>query len=228
MSREEEDILEFGSLLSKLENRRVRIIYDSLYAVRSLLFYHILPYFSSEKRLFMVVYTDSMYRRLENTYYSISELEVKEILNKVNIIKIGQKENTSLGELYRFIPRSTPREDLDELKTTLEKLSDNDLVVFFGLFLVYAFDRSVICDLFNLFDALPEKITLFDLHLDGVYDDMANNIVTKLYDVILRIKKETEFFGEDAYLVGVEESILMDIPPSYERFKIVDSRFTKI
>lgn len=58
---------DLDSLIPKLEGLRTLVVYNSPYAVRSLLFYHIIPHFSS-KNIFIAVYSDTMYRRLEKTY----------------------------------------------------------------------------------------------------------------------------------------------------------------
>jgi hypothetical protein len=59
-----------------------------------------------------------------------------------------------------------------------------------------------------------------------LYDGRTNRVIEKLYDVILRIRKENECFGcdeEDTYIIGIEQSILRDIPPSYARYRVSEN-----
>jgi len=49
--------------------------------------------------------------------------------------------------------------------------------------------------------------------------------------IVIRIKRENEFFdfGEDVYLIGVDQSIVREIRPGYTRYKIgKDGRLKKI
>ena len=66
-----------------MEGMRTKLVYDSYPAMKSSLFHHILPAFSS-KKLFIAVYSDTIHRRFEMTYEFIvrKSPELAELLDK--------------------------------------------------------------------------------------------------------------------------------------------------
>lgn len=223
---------ELCEILSKLEHRRTRIIYDSSYAALCLILYHILPHFSS-KRLLIAVYSDVLCRRLEEMYNSLVKdaHEIRGILENAYIIKVGAKEEAPFGQLYSFIPQSNAFEELLGLEGIFSKLKDDDLLILYGLYMFPAiYGKETLRRIIRLFNAIPKKVTVFGLCSEGLYEERVNRIVEKLYDVILRVSKEKEeFFSEGVYTVGIEQSIVRDIQPGYMRFKILDDgKFVRV
>ncbi len=88
--------MEVDEILEKLEGSKVRITYDSPYAVRAFIFGHLLQKFDT----LCVIYTDTMRRRLERTYSSLEE-EFKKI--NPDVICIGS-DKTPFGKLIASIP----------------------------------------------------------------------------------------------------------------------------
>ena len=172
----------------------------------------------------MVIYSDTAYRRHKIKYEQLKEKSpgIAEILDKANIIKIGYRDDTSFGKPYYFISETDLEEDINILGSVLEKLSDDDLVVSTGFFkLVATFGKDIIQHVIKIVDFLPEKITMLSFYQSNLYDTRTNRLINKLYDIVIRIKDEVEItFGENTYLIGVEESIVWDVIPSFQRYKI--------
>jgi len=220
-------------VIPKFEGRRIRIVYDQTYPAVSLVFYHILPEFKS-KRLVIGVYSDTMCRKLKEHYRFISKHapEIAEILDRAYFIKIGRKDTIPFGMLYDFIPEDVVKREFERIELAVSKLRDGDIVLVFGFYLMYAiYGRWLLKNLIRIVDALPENITLVSLSPYGLYDYATTRIIERFFDVVIRIVKEEEplDFGEDIYIIGVEESITREIKPGFERFKILpDGRLSKL
>jgi len=220
-------------LIEKFEGKRIRIIYDQTYPAVSLVFYHIVPTFKS-KRLIICVYSDTTCRKLREHYRFISEHapEVARILDGALFIKIGRKDTIPFGTLYEFIPEDRIRKEINRLEIAAGKIRGNDLVLIPGFYLMQAiYGRSLLRSLIRLMDVLPDDVTLVSLSPYGLYDYTTSRIIDRFFDVVVRIVKEEEplEFGEDVYIIGVEESITREITPGFERYKILpDGRLCKL
>ena len=220
-------------VIPKFEGRRIRIVYDQTYPAVSLVFYHILPEFKS-KRLVIGVYSDTMCRKLKEHYRFISKHapEIAEILDRAYFVKVGRKDTIPFGRLYDFIPEDVVKREFERIELAVSKLRDGDIVLVFGFYLMYAiYGRWLLKNLIRIVDALPENITLVSLSPYGLYDYATTRIIERFFDVVIRIVKEEEplDFGEDIYIIGVEESITREIKPGFERFKILpDGRLSKL
>jgi hypothetical protein len=207
-------------VVSKFENLRIKILYDSPYALRSLLFYHIIPQFSP-KNIFIAVYSDTMQRRLEKTYESMARIspEIAEIIGKAKIIKIGTNASTSFGKLQHSIPMDS--EWLKTFMKILEELSDRDLMLFHGFSLLpRIYGESSLKYVLDLFEAIPDGPTIISKSHRSIYDERTNMFINMLYDTILRIEKIEDVGLEEFYKIGVSQSIVMDVRPGFSRFKI--------
>ena len=206
--------------ISKFENLRIKILYDSPYALRSLLFYHVLPHFSP-KNIFIAVYSDTMQRRLEKTYESISRTspEVAGILGKARIIKIGRTDSTSFGKLQHQIPM-----DSGWFRTflkILEGFNERDLLLFHGFSLLpRIYGEQALKHLLELFESIPDGVTVIGKSHRNIYDKGIHMFINMLYDVVLGIEKIEEVGFEEFYKIGVTQSIVMDVRPGYARFRI--------
>jgi len=219
-------------LIPKLEGLRTRIVYDVQVAKDVLFFSHILPYFSS-RRIFWIVYSETACRKLKNKYERFSKLhpEIAKILDYVYLVKIGYNDRVRFGKLYSFIREDKNFKWLNEFSNIFEEIRDKDLVTFSGFSIFVAINgRKALKNLICLADLLPENVTAIVSYQDGFYDDRLNTLVDKLYDVIIRVKKEEEFtgFGETTFLVGVEQSTVEDIQPGFARFKIDNGKFVEL
>jgi len=212
-----------NNIISKLEGLGTLIVYDSPYAARSLLFYHILPHFSS-KNIFIAVYSDTMYRRLEKTCESILKTspEVAKILEGARIIKIGTKEEVSFGQLYKLI--SGPSW-LKQLTNIVRRLSPDDVLLLHGFSVVpVIYGQKGLMDVLRLLDSVHGDVTVIGKCSEKLYNENTEKLLERFYDVVLEVKRsEGEFLGfEETYTVGVRQSIVMDIRPGFGRFKIGD------
>ena len=215
-----EDNFDLDNLISKLEGLRTLIVYDSPYAARSLLFYHILPHFSF-KNIFIAVHSDTMFRRLKKTCESIlrTSQEVAEILKRAKIIKIGTKEEVSFGQLYELI--SDPSW-LKKLMSIFKKLGSDDFLLLHGFSIVpIIYGRKGLMDVLRLLDSIHDDVTVISKCSEKLYDETTEKLIERFYDVVISVKKEGEFLGsEEIYTISVTQSIVMDIRPGSGKFKI--------
>ncbi len=224
---------DINEIIPKLEHTRTRVVYDNIYPAMTLLLQNILPQFAT-KRIFFAIYSDIMCRGLQRFYTSCAEKspEVVRLLEKANIIKVGQKKQVIFGNLYKFIPESEAEEELQEVEDAMRDLTDNDLIIFLGFHkLVLIRDYSILKNAIKIFNTIPDKTTVFCFTPAGTYDEKINSLVEGLYDVMIRIKREEEFmaFGEEIYLVGIEHSLIQDIQTGYGRFKITENgKFVRV
>jgi|Deesub1362B_J571_1020462.scaffolds.fasta_scaffold00705_19 hypothetical protein len=223
--------MQLQSLIPKFEGKRVRIVYDVAYPTISLLYGHILPYFNSKKLIF-IVYADFICRRLREMYRSMNSdnLPVTSQLNNANLIKIGKKECFPFvnGECVgsgrlTLISEESIFDDFESVDRIAVNITNENVTVLAGLYLlpaVYGF--SAIESIYRIFCKMPEDATVFSFYPNGFLDKHLNKSLEKLYDVIIRVKREDElfYFGEEMYLIGIEQSIIKDIKPGYARYRI--------
>jgi hypothetical protein len=151
---------DLDAVIPLLDHRRTRIVYDSTYPVVSMLFYHIIPHYISSKRIFIAVYSDTSCRRLNAAYNSVigESPEIADILEKVNIIKIGMKEKAPFGKLYAFIPEGELGNEVDCFENVAKTLTDDDLIILSGFYLMPAIHgREKLKNIVRMFDSFPEK-----------------------------------------------------------------------
>jgi hypothetical protein len=156
-----------------------------------------------------------------------------EILDKTNIVKIGVKRKEPFGKLYAHIPEGDFVDEVRSFETVASTLTDDDVIILAGFYLMPAIHgRERLKGIVRMFDSFPENITIFGLYPYGLYDRGTNRVIERLYDVVIRVKRDNGDFGyngEDSYVIGVEQSILRDVPPSYARYRVSgNGRLVKI
>jgi len=208
-------------LISNLENLRTLIVYDSPYVLRSILFYDIIPYFlNKNKEIYIVIFTDTMERRLAISYQSILKVnpEIAKLLEQIKIIKIGTKKTSYFGRLHAFITLNQDWWKL--LRDIVKNMSDNDVVIFHGYSILPILLKDKMHLMMNVIDAMPDDITFICKVHDSIHrrEKMMRHM-DLLYDILIRIKKE-DFTFEDTYIIGIYESVILDIKPEMWRFKI--------
>lgn len=222
------------SLIPKFENKRVRIVYDAPYPAISLLYKHIVPFFNPDK-LYFVVYSDAVCRRLREMYKSFKDEcpEIAQILNNAQFIKIGQKicspfsgDDCRIGSKgLNLIHEKGILEDYVGLENISSNFDKNCFAIFAGIYMLPSiYGPSAIKNIHQIFSSIPKDTTLFSFYPEGFLEPRHNKSLEKLYDIILRVKREKEFFffGEDTYLMGVDHSIVKDIRPGFSRYTIDD------
>ncbi len=220
-------------VIRRFDGRRVRIVYDQTYPAMSLVFNHIIPEFR-DKRLVVGIYSDTTCRVLKEQYRFLSKNapDIARILDGAYIIKIGRRDTIPFGRLYHFIHEDAMKKEFERLEIAIGKLEDGDLLLIFGFYLMHSiYGRWVLKNLMWLVDLLPEKLTLISLSPHGLYDFITSKIIERFFDVVIRIVKEEEplDFGEDIYIIGVEESVTRDIKPGFDRYKILpDGSLSKL
>ena len=209
-------------IIPHLEGRRTKIEYDTIAPMISLLFFHIVPSLS-HRRLFFVVYSDTICRRQSEIYRSIAKTseEIASILDRSYIIKIAKSGHVSFGKLYAHIPTGNPDDELSELKDILSRLDNKDLIIFRGLYMIpEIYGKDVVKGILDVFDSIPQKATVI-VSCRKSYDDAVVRLMDKLFDIIIKIKRAEEMFIDgDNYYIGVKDSIIPELKPGMSRYKI--------
>ena len=222
--------MQLKSLIPKFQNKRVRIVYDDAYPAISLLYGHILPYFRAKKLVF-VTYSDSICRRLHEMYKSMNDdkMPAARLLEKALFIKIGQKEcypfEKPCARGYRdlVLIKEDRIFDYEFIENIVEYVTPDCILILAGFYLLPAIHgMRAVKGLYRFFSEIPEETTLFSFYPRNFLDERLNRLLEKLFDVVVSIKKEDEFFqfGGETYLIGIEQSIIRDIKPGYARFRI--------
>jgi hypothetical protein len=211
-----------NNVISKLDGLRTLIVYDSPLAVRAILLGHILPYYSN-KNVYIIIYSESMCRRAKKSYESFIKIcsEKAKMLDKINIIKIGFNKDVPFGNLYEFI--NLNESWYDRLSNIIKDFDKKDIIIFHGFSLVQLMYRKdwIIKEL-KFFDSIPSDTTIINKISNNFYRDWIEGVMKKLHDVVIRVEKsETSLLDhEESYLIGVEESIVADLPTFCSRFKL--------
>ncbi|ADC65606.1 hypothetical protein Ferp_1455 [Ferroglobus placidus DSM 10642] len=217
---------DLDDVVSKLEGLRTLIVYDSKYVVRSLIFGKIIPRYA-DKKLFIAVYSDSMMRRLGKTYESIPDANVKRILDRAAIIKVGLNERIPFGKLHAYVDIHS--EWWEDLIDELYEVGDA-LLIFHGFSLLpLVYGKEAWKYLMDIFDALPDEVTFVNKIASNLYGGEVKQFMERFHDVILKIRWEEEFFPVGkTYWIGVEQSIIFDVKPGYARYKLVGEDLQKV
>lgn len=214
------------AIIPKLEKLRTLIVYDSRYVVRSLIFGHIVPSFSS-KDVYIAVYSDTMMRRLGKTYESLPDGTAKKLLSEANIVKVGQNHRIPFGKLHSFIDIHS--EWWEEFADVLSEL-DDVLLIFHGFSLLpMVYGDEAWKFLMDIFDSLPDDVTFVNKISSSLYEKETKQFFERFHDVVIRIRWESELFPIGrTYWIGVEQSIIFDIKPGYARYKISGEVLSKL
>ncbi len=197
-------------LLKKLKNLRTLLVYENVYSLEYTLFNEILPTFKDLKT-FYIIYSECANRTLKIAGESFKELnkETEKILKNCNIIKIGRNSKIPFGKLYKFITFNENYTDF--LKDALENVEG--LILFYGFSILVL--KSDVKDLVELFDIIPEDVTLICECNKNVY----RNEFSIFFDAVLSIREDEMSLGEFQVLEVLYSSKLDLIPGTCERFR---------
>ena len=215
--------MNFEHLFRKMDGRRTRLVYEDTYAGMVFTFYNLLPYFSKLKELYVVNYSETACRRMGEIYRSLKKdnPELAEIFGRMKIIKVGNREHTSYGELHQFINAGDVREELKTLGDVISTLPKNAFLMLRGLYLVPAiYGKAILGDVMRLFDAIPDGITLVEYYSEGILGERLNRIVEKFFDIIIGIRKDDAIFGDNNFILSIEQSIIQGLEPRSWRVRI--------
>lgn len=212
-------------VVPKLEGLRTLVVYDSPLTVRILLLRHILPYYSN-KNIYLIIYSESMCRRAKKSYESLIKMhpEIAGLLDRVNVIKIGFNRDVPFGKLYHFINIEDPW--CEKLAEVVAGFSRRDMVIFHGFSLVQLlYSEDWFAKNLKFFDHIPPDITVINKISSGFYRGWVEGVMKKLHDVVIRAEKSEKGLlnHEESYVIGIEESIAVDIPVTSSRFKLSET-----
>jgi len=220
--------MEIEELLERLDGNKVRVVYDSPYAIRAFIFSHFLPKFPNVR---CVVYTDTMRRRLERAYSSLRRFSKSKSERETcpEVICVGS-EKIPFGKLLASIPlRDSISNLLAELLNVLnfrgggeEKKSCSDArVALFGFYMLKAFYPERTIDYFRFIEKID--CTLFDFWPEEFCRGMDDLVLRKAYDVTVKLKHLP--YHDETYSISISESILFDVPPAQRVYQLKDCRF---
>jgi len=215
--------MDFEYLFQKIDGRRTRLVYEDTYAAMVFAFYNVIPHFSKIKELYVVSYSETSSRRMGEIYRSLKNENPRlaEIFEQMKIIKVGNTRDCGYGTLYEFIKSGDVVEELESLESVLSTLPENAFLMIRGLYLIPAIHgKSVLGGILRLFDTIPDGITLLDFYSAGILDEQLNRIVEKLYDVIIGIRKDDAIFGDDNFILSIDQSIIKGLEPRSWRVRV--------
>ncbi len=200
--------IKFEEVVPELDGYRTRIVYDSP-AVKDLVaLQHIVPHFSKNKDVYLVLYSEALYykfkKRVEGLLRKIPEL--KRAISKLKIVKVGLKSECEYGELVHFIKQGKPRSEFKELVEALLGLDENSVLILYGSIAYYMISTSYsdLKNLIDLFSVLPERITLFGFRQRNTSTFPEDSLLEDLYDVVIYVTKDRQSFDEFTYNFRVE------------------------
>lgn len=232
--------ISLNKLIALCEGKRVRIAYNAHIPAIAFLFHHFIPQFIDEgKKLYFLVYSESLTRKLEVDYQSFFEdmtpekQKVKQSLDDTLVIKVGSDDTIPFGQIDRFIHLTDLDSTMDEMIAMASSLDENALLVEYGLHLIPdIYGSKGLEKVFKFFESLERDLTfvsLVPLKMHSTYP--YHGSFQDLYDVVIKVSTEEEFvaFGEETFLIGISHSYTPKIPLGYMRVIVTpDFKLKKI
>ena len=214
-------VVVFEEIIPTLERRWTRFICEQPFVRDAILTQVVLPHFS-DKRTFVVVYSEAMFRKFAKFLeISVSKFpELERVFERINFIKIGKRTECKFGDLYAFVEQGSPNL-VTELVQRFEDLKDNDVLILhesFGLLL----ELLDLKDILEIFSVLPDDITLFSFR---GYESHVDRVVNEVYDVVVRIEPD-DMIDETHYIVSVED--FSDCSKEFGRFRVKEGKLVDL
>ncbi len=214
-------VVVFEEIIPTLEGRWTRFICEQPFVRDAILTQVVLPHFS-DKRSFVVVYSEAMFRKFAKFLeISVSKFpELERVFERINFIKIGKRAECKFGDLYAFVEQGSPNL-VTELVQRFEDLKDNDVLILhesFGLLL----ELLDLKDILEIFSVLPDDITLFGFR---GYESHVDRVVNEVYDVVVRVEPD-DMIDETHYIVSVED--FSDCSKEFGRFRVKEGKLVDL
>ncbi len=214
-------VVVFEVIIPTLERRWTRFICEQPFVRDAILTQVVLPHFS-DKRTFVVVYSEAMFRKFAKFLeISVSKFpELERVFERINFIKIGKRAECKFGDLYAFVEQGNPNV-VTELVQRFGDLKDNDVLILhesFGLLL----ELLDLKDILEIFSVLPDDITLFGFR---GYESHVDRVVNEVYDVVVRIEPD-DMIDETHYIVSVED--FSDCSKEFGRFRVKEGKLVDL
>ena len=216
----------FENVLPTLNGMRTRIICKKPFIRDLILTQILLPYFS-DRRTFIIIYSEALYRKfikfLENALERNPDLS--SIVDNLNIIKVGKSLECRFGNLFAFIEQEDPLEEASELIRCLEGLKNDDILIMHASmgFFFELLGGDNIKEILEIFSNLPRDITLIGFKSG---ERSIDSLINELYDIIIRIHQDT-MIDDLHYVVSVEWTF-SDNLREFGRFRIKNGIITDI
>ena len=143
------------------------------------------------------------------------------------MIKIGLREKTSFGELYRFINENTWYKRFMDI---VKELDEDDVLILHGFsILPVIHGRRGLTDIIRLLDSANENLTIIGKYADKLYSEKVEVLLERFYDVVIRIRRFEGNYLDVSYSIDIDQSILADLTPgTYGRFKIEKGELIRV
>ena len=209
------------SLLPLLNGLRILIIYDNFYTLGSLCFYAAPYYLIKGGDVYAVLYSEHVYRNAKKIYEYVSKNYpmFSEILNSINVVKIGVNDDISFGKPYRFINENDNW--IDHLTELMENVNEEDLIVLFGFSLLVPIYKDDAPKFFlKMYNAIPEGVTVFCPYYKKTYENYPSDFIDLLHDVVFYIRRNEAFLDQEVYTLEILQGLVGVLKPMSINFKI--------
>ena len=196
-----------------LKGLRVLFKYDSSYLIRLLIISHFLPKIPREN-LYLVIFSDIMHRRFEKTFESLPD-DLKRELNDAKIIKVGTNSESLFGEVVSLVDFQSWDVKLSKI---LSDLSNDDLLLFHGFSLAFSIYEDGFERFVKVANEMPYSVTVLNKYPD--IGDSCGWLLERLHDVVVSVKRDEYMEFEESFSITVEQSIVMNIKPSFARVRL--------
>ncbi len=216
----------FDKVLPTLNGMRTRIVCKRPFIRDLILARIILPYFS-DKRTFIIIYSEALYRKFTKFFESLLLKcpDLNSTADNLNVIKVGKSLECKFGHLFAFIEQGDPLEEANELIRCLDGLKDDDVLIMhssMGFFFELLGDNNI-KEILEIFSSLPSDITLIGFKSG---ERTIDSLINELYDIIVRIHQDS-MIDELHYVVSVEWTF-SDSLREFGRFRIKDGNIADL
>ena len=210
--------LALGDIADVISGLRVRVIYDSRQALVATLFGEHPPVFKRKNyHINFIIHSEHATRKIKilAEHHEIN-------LDDVRIFKIGIKNEVPFGRLAGFIKMEN--EDMfEKLVEIFGGFDRQDVVFLLGFYTIPFFHDDSIRKILNLFERIPEDITVIMPQPAGGFERSIDVILGKIFDVDLVIKRSKGDYFNEAYTVQMEQSIIPELK-FFARIKIYNGK----
>ena len=201
----------FDKIIPSLRGLRTRIVCPHPF-VRDLLLTQILIPSFSDRRIFLMIYSEALYRR----FVKFSENRLDDV--ELYVIKVGKRPECRVGRLFAFVEQGDPRREANDLIRVLDKLGAEDVLIMhssMGFFFELLGDDNI-REILEMFSILPPDITLVGFKSG---ERTIDSLINELYDVIIRIERDENMLDKNYYTITVEWTF-KDYSIEFGRFRV--------
>ncbi len=193
--------------LEKIEKRNCRtvIFYENIYPAIALLKRLI----AERKTAHLLLFSNNTLRQLKliSGYLNLDLYSAEVIL--VNSDGVGEGVN-----------RVFSYDDIDNLLSYIETIDGTLIIVCRSHLKIVSEDYPKI--IFEILERAKDNLRVYALTNLGSYTSIERSIISSLFDVAIVLKKQDEYFGfgEEVYEFHIVQSIIPEVQPGMEYFRV--------